>query len=609
MLLAAIPALGLAQPASPDARSILENIGKTYRTPSNIELKGTKIVEQHDQFMDTVFRSAFTLILTPDNRVREESKTRLGTTIQVWDGEKKWNYTPLGNKYFTNTSKPEPASLLGPHVDLRAPATDLKDAKLLRQETLEVEGTKHFCDVVEATYEPKQNSQNVQYGAVTFWVDHQSFLVWKVTQPVVVDIAGFGGKMPSTETALFSSIETGLDLPAGTFKFTPPPGATEQESGAPGTSASTNGKALLGRPAPDFNLRDLDGKQVQLSGLKGKVVLLDFWATWCEPCREEIPKLDRLSKEFKEKNVLVLGIDVNEEEDVVRTFVDKNKIGYPILLTSPNDRAIASYSAYSYPTTVLIDKNGIVAAYDVGSSDRSEETLRAGFVRVSSPAYTPPKAAALTASASAVGGVSSNSTPVVNWPDPKTADEFVLRGYRYLRDRKYSNAVDDANAALKLKADWVPALRLHAQASYDLKNYQATIDDDTAILAKSPNWPEIHNQRGLAYSYSGKHDVAIADYEKAIELDPYVASPYNARGWAYLEMGDLDRALPDLNHAIELSPDFARAYTNRARLFDKKNDLKSELADLEALLRIDPANQWAKNQREEVLRRIGSNLD
>ncbi len=114
------------------------------------------------------------------------------------------------------------------------------------------------------------------------------------------------------------------------------------------------------------------------------------------------------------------------------------------------------------------------------------------------------------------------------------------------------------------------------------------------------------HKRGLAYSYSGKHDVAIADYDQAIQLDPYVASPYNARGWAYLEMGDLDRALQDLNHAIELSPEFVRAYTNRARLFDKKNDLKSELADLEVLLRIEPTNQWARNQRDEVVRRIGA---
>ena len=200
----------------------------------------------------------------------------------------------------------------------------------------------------------------------------------------------------------------------------------------------------------------------------------------------------------------------------------------------------------------------------------------------------------------------SNALPAEQWPIPKTAEDFVRRGYQYMRERKYREAIDDSNAALKMIVDYLPALRLRATANYGAKNYDAAIKDYSAILESSPNWPEIHTYRGLAYSYSGHHELALPDYTKAIELDPYVANPYNARGWAYLEMGEYDKAVPDLNRAIELLPEFVRAYENRAKLLDKTNDLQSELADLDMILRISPSSQWAKGQRDEVLRRIGS---
>jgi Tfp pilus assembly protein PilF len=83
-------------------------------------------------------------------------------------------------------------------------------------------------------------------------------------------------------------------------------------------------------------------------------------------------------------------------------------------------------------------------------------------------------------------------------------------------------------------------------------------------------------------------------------------APRNNRGWAYLETGDVQHAIRDLSHAIELAAEYARAHENRAKAFDKQNDLHNELADLEDLLRMAPDNQWAKDQREAVVSRLGS---
>ncbi len=153
----------------------------------------------------------------------------------------------------------------------------------------------------------------------------------------------------------------------------------------------------------------------------------------------------------------------------------------------------------------------------------------------------------------------------------------------------------------------MPALRLRARSAYDAKDYESAIRDYTAVLQQHPDWAQVYDQRGLAYSYSGRHNLAIPDYTQAMKLDPYIAAPYSNRGWAYLETGDVQRAIQDLDHAIELAPDYERAHENRAKAFDKQNDLQSELTDLEDVIHLAPGNQWAKDQHQDVLRRLGSN--
>jgi tetratricopeptide (TPR) repeat protein len=249
---------------------------------------------------------------------------------------------------------------------------------------------------------------------------------------------------------------------------------------------------------------------------------------------------------------------------------------------------------------VLIDKNGVVADYKVGYGSDTEEVLRSNLVRVTRSDYLAPKPAASPAE-------SATSASAENWPEPKTADDFLHRGYENRRERNYARAIQDASAALALQSGWPPALRLRADAAYDAKDYESAVKDYTAVLQQHPDWAQVYDQRGLAYSYSGRHGLAIPDYTLAIKLDPYLSGAYNNRGWAYLETGDVQHAIQDLNHAIELAPEYLKAYENRAKAFDKQNDLKSELVDLEDIVRMAPENQWAKDQREAVVRRLGSN--
>ena len=120
----------------------------------------------------------------------------------------------------------------------------------------------------------------------------------------------------------------------------------------------------VGSVAPDFSLAQLGGKPLKLSDLKGKPVVVNFWATWCPPCKEEMPLLQRYSSQFGEQMIL-LGVDYAEQEPVVQDFVDQMGITFPILLDS--DGAVSNlYYVRNYPTTFFIDAEGVVRAQHLG---------------------------------------------------------------------------------------------------------------------------------------------------------------------------------------------------------------------------------------------------
>src|ERR1700730_6436173 len=122
-----------------------------------------------------------------------------------------------------------------------------------------------------------------------------------------------------------------------------------------------------GVPAPEVTLKDLDGKDVSISQFKGKVVLVNFWATWCEPCKYEIPELIEMQQKYGAKGFTVLGVAMDEEgRSVVAPFVEtkrfdvgggKSQMNFPIVIG--NDDAAEKFGGLlGYPTSVLIDRNG-----------------------------------------------------------------------------------------------------------------------------------------------------------------------------------------------------------------------------------------------------------
>jgi peroxiredoxin len=124
--------------------------------------------------------------------------------------------------------------------------------------------------------------------------------------------------------------------------------------------------------APNFTLKDADGKVVHLADYKGKVVLLDFWATWCSPCKVEIPWFMDMQRKSKDRGLEVLGVAMDDEGwEVVKPFVAKMGVNYRIL--AGNDATAQAYGGVdALPTTFLIDRTGKIAAVHVGLASKKD---------------------------------------------------------------------------------------------------------------------------------------------------------------------------------------------------------------------------------------------
>ncbi|MEZ4600436.1 MAG: TlpA disulfide reductase family protein [Syntrophotaleaceae bacterium] len=131
----------------------------------------------------------------------------------------------------------------------------------------------------------------------------------------------------------------------------------------------------VGEQAPGFELTSIDGGQVELADFRGKFVLLAFWTSWCPACREEMPALQGLYRDFADSDLALLAINLGEPQSIVSGYVEKHGLGFPVLLDS--DGSVQRlYGAYQIPLFFLIDPEGRIVVRHLGPRDWSSPEVR-----------------------------------------------------------------------------------------------------------------------------------------------------------------------------------------------------------------------------------------
>lgn len=120
--------------------------------------------------------------------------------------------------------------------------------------------------------------------------------------------------------------------------------------------------------APDFTLNDVDGKEFRLKDLRGKTVLVNFWATWCPPCRFEMPSMERARIKLENTNVVILAIDVGEDADTVFTFTGDYPVNFPLLLDL-DSKVIKQWPVIGLPTSFVVNPSGHIVYRAIGSRE------------------------------------------------------------------------------------------------------------------------------------------------------------------------------------------------------------------------------------------------
>ncbi len=136
----------------------------------------------------------------------------------------------------------------------------------------------------------------------------------------------------------------------------------------------------LNEPAPDFTLKSMTGENVKLSELQGNVVMINFWASWCGPCRQEMPLLDEFYKKYNKLGFVLLGINVEEDSSKAANYLREIPVSFPILYDNTNSVS-KLYNVDAMPSTVLVDRNGnlrfLHRGYKPGDENEYKKLMKA----------------------------------------------------------------------------------------------------------------------------------------------------------------------------------------------------------------------------------------
>jgi cytochrome c biogenesis protein CcmG/thiol:disulfide interchange protein DsbE len=359
--------------AQPQGKDVLASVRQTYIHLRSIHVAAT-LTESDLLSNKTILQSKteYDLASKPPGQFRAWSKTSAVEAVAVSDGSTTWKALPVKKEWKEwNTG-----ALNGPWDDDRyqtaptgfyaflesilvtrypALARIAQAPEIVREAPYTLQGQRVTCYVLR---------MKTKDDELELWIDKTRYLVLRDWQKGTQQTAR--GSATVVMDMKVHQIETDSSVADFHFVFVPNPRWNEVERlTLPGEKPAP----LTGQAAIDFTLKSLDGGTVRLGSLQGKAVVLDFWATWCGPCRQELPVLEKLRSEFADR-VQFVGVN-DEDPSTVRQFRQSNHYRIPVLQDGQHEVS-RKYDVQGIPTVLVIDSNGTVRSHYVGGPGEQE---------------------------------------------------------------------------------------------------------------------------------------------------------------------------------------------------------------------------------------------
>ena len=381
-------AAGRSQAAG-GARARLERAVRPFRAARTFDLEGVMSLTIESGGRTQRSETRFRIAGAPGGRLHEsvsQGGQRLRTladgrtVVTALEPLRQWmersRRLPAADSLGPDLQPGTPGAWVGAFLgELRTLADSVASVRVLRTETLAAGGRSVPCDVLEVRYRHARRPDGATPGPRTVWLARADGRVVRYRTTFEPPSGAPAGSSQTHEVHYERAVVAGPrdpqpSLPDSLFAFR---GGDEWRKVRRFQMPGQEQEDLTGQVAGDFTLPDLEGASHTLSAHRGRVVLLDFWASWCGPCRMTMPVIDKLARELKAAGLVVYSINVREPRNVADGYIKKRGYQMPVLLDQSGEVG-AKYKVNGIPALVIVGKDGKVAAHMIGA--HGEEDLR-----------------------------------------------------------------------------------------------------------------------------------------------------------------------------------------------------------------------------------------
>jgi thiol-disulfide isomerase/thioredoxin/outer membrane lipoprotein-sorting protein len=354
--------------------TIIKKVIENFKSLTSYEAKSDLFVSLEPEGLAPNQNLELYLAFKKPDKIRVENRGANTSTIILYDNENVLFYLPEQNQF--RRDKRENFNFENEIGRFHASSNlDVNTIKDFTSENSELEGKEilklQFITPVPPNVFPFPYADS-SFMFTTWFVEKEKMIILR-TESITNLYVNQGGEQLTLKintTSVVEDVKINEDLHDSLFVLNLPEDVQEMSSNNNGVAESE----LMGKQAEDFQLLDLKGNSHKLSDYKGKVLFLDFWATWCAPCRQTMPITEKIHNEFSEKGLVVLAINMAEKEETVKKYIDEFKYTFPTLLDSDGSVS-GTFGIQAIPSFIIIDKDGKIFSYEVGF--HGEQKLRA----------------------------------------------------------------------------------------------------------------------------------------------------------------------------------------------------------------------------------------